>query len=132
MCGGRRCFFFLSRRRHTRGALVTGVQTCALPISPINGMIELAGTERVSLDDLVRRYLQAKGDPRPVVPDIHARYFGSELNDKSLTPGDNPHIGATLFEMWLRRSLAHRSAARRVGKEWSSTCRARGAPDHQK
>src|SRR3546814_5025824 len=75
--------------------------------APINGMIELAGPERVSLDDLVRRYLQAKGDPSPVVPDIHARYFGSELNDKSLTPGDNPHIGATSFDMWLRRSTAH-------------------------
>jgi uncharacterized protein YbjT (DUF2867 family) len=76
-------------------------------MAPINGMIELAGPERVSLDDLVRRYLQAKGDPRSVAPDIHARYFGAELNDKSLTPGDNPHIGATSFEMWLRRSLAH-------------------------
>jgi uncharacterized protein YbjT (DUF2867 family) len=70
-------------------------------------MIELAGPERVSLDDLVRRYLQAKGDPRSVAPDIHARYFGAELNDKSLTPGDNPHIGATSFDMWFRRSTAH-------------------------
>jgi len=74
---------------------------------PVNGMIELAGPERVSLDDIVRRYLQAKGDPRSVAADIHARYFGAKLNDKSLTPGDNPHIGATSFDTWFRRAAAH-------------------------
>jgi len=84
-------------------ALVAKVATMA----PMNGMIELAGPERFSLDDLVRRYLQAKRDPRSVAADVHARYFGAELDDKSLTPGDNPHIGATPFDMWLRRSAAH-------------------------
>jgi len=84
-------------------ALVTKVATLA----PVNATIELAGPERVSLDDLVRRYLQAKGDPRPVLPDIHARYFGSELNDKSLTPGAGARIGATPFDTWLHRSIAH-------------------------
>lgn len=84
-------------------ALVARVATMA----PMNGMIELAGPERVSLDDLVRRYLQAKGDPRSVAADVHARYFGAVLDDKSLTPGDNPHIGATSFDTWLRRSTAH-------------------------
>ena len=75
--------------------------------APINGMIELAGPERVSLDDLVQRYLRAKRDPRAVVADVHARYFGSEINDKSLTPGDNPHIGATSFDTWFSRMAAH-------------------------
>lgn len=84
-------------------AMVAKVAT----MEPMNGTIELAGPERVSLDDLVRRYLQAKGDPRSVAADIHARYFGTELNDKSLTPGSNPHIGATFFDMWLRGSIAH-------------------------
>lgn len=74
-------------------------------VAPINGTIELAGPERISLDDLVRRYLTAKHDPRKVITDVHARYFGTELNDKSLTPGDNPKIGATSFESWLGRSL---------------------------
>jgi uncharacterized protein YbjT (DUF2867 family) len=83
-------------------ALVTKVATAA----PANGVIELAGPERVSLDDLVRRYLAAKRDTRKVVTDIHARYFGAELNDRSLTPGDNPNIGATSFETWLSQSLA--------------------------
>ena len=78
-------------------ALVTKVATMA----PANGVIELAGPERIGLDDLVRRYLAAKHDTREVVTDIHARYFGTELNDKSLTPGDSPHIGPTSFETWL-------------------------------
>lgn len=82
-------------------ALVAKMATAA----PINGMMELAGPERISLDDLVRRYFRAKRDPRRVITDVHARYFGTELNDKSLTPGDNPHIGATSFESWLSRSL---------------------------
>jgi uncharacterized protein YbjT (DUF2867 family) len=81
-------------------ALVAKVATMA----PANGIIELAGPERISLDDLVRRYLVAKHDARKVVTDVHARYFGTELNDKSLTPGDNPHIGATSFETWLGRA----------------------------
>jgi len=81
-------------------ALVTKVATMA----PANGVIELAGPERIGLDDLVRRYLAAKRDTREVVTDIHARYFGTELNDKSLTPGDNPHIGPTSFETWLAQA----------------------------
>jgi uncharacterized protein YbjT (DUF2867 family) len=75
-------------------------------VAPLNGIIELAGPERISLDELVRRYLQAKDDPRKVVADIHARYFGAELNDRSLTPGEHPHIGPTSFDMWLEASAA--------------------------
>jgi hypothetical protein len=75
--------------------------------TPMNGMIELAGPERISLDEIVRRYLQAKRDLRSVAADVHARYFGAEINDKSLTPGDNPQIGATSFETWVNRSVAH-------------------------
>jgi uncharacterized protein YbjT (DUF2867 family) len=70
-------------------------------MKPANGTIELAGPERISLDCLVRRYLAAKHDTRKVTTDVHARYFGAELNDKSLTPGDNPTIGSTSFETWL-------------------------------
>jgi uncharacterized protein YbjT (DUF2867 family) len=82
-------------------ALVAKVATTA----PANGVIELAGPERIGLDDLVRRYFAAKHDPRKVVTDIHARYFGAELTDKSLTPsGDKPHIGATSFETWLAQA----------------------------
>ena len=71
---------------------------------PVNGMDELAGPEPIRLDELVRRFLSAKQDARQVVADVHARYFGIELNDQSLTPGDNPRIGPTYFADWLSRS----------------------------
>jgi len=68
---------------------------------PVNGVVELAGPERLSLDEFGRRYLAATKDPRRIVIDIHARYFGAELNDQSLTPGNNPRIGSVRFEDWL-------------------------------
>ena len=76
--------------------------------APVNGTIEMAGPERVRLDELVRRFLSANKDPREVVADVHARYFGAELNDRSLIPGDNPRIGPTRFEDWLSRSMGRR------------------------
>ena len=72
--------------------------------APLKGTVELAGPERLRLDELVRQFLSAKQDARQVVTDVHARYFGIELNDQSLTPGDNPRIGPTRFEDWLGRS----------------------------
>jgi uncharacterized protein YbjT (DUF2867 family) len=76
--------------------------------APVNGTIEIAGPERLRLDELVRRFLRAKQDARQVVTDAHARYYGIELNDQSLTPGDNPRIGPTRFEDWISRSVAQR------------------------
>jgi uncharacterized protein YbjT (DUF2867 family) len=84
-------------------ALVTRVAIMA----PANGVIELAGPELIGLDDLVRRYLMVKRDARKVVTDVHARYFGAELNDKSLTPGANPHLGAITYQDWLNRQAAN-------------------------
>src|SRR5882724_8718367 len=72
---------------------------------PLNGTIELAGPEPIRLDELVRRFLSANRDARKVTTDVHARYFGTELNDQSLSPGDNPRIGPTRFEDWLSRSI---------------------------
>ena len=74
--------------------------------APVNGMIEVAGPEPIRQDELVRRFLSANKDARKVVTDVHARYSGVELNDQSLTPGDNPRIGPTRFEDWLSRSVA--------------------------
>jgi uncharacterized protein YbjT (DUF2867 family) len=65
---------------------------------PLNATVELAGPERIPLDELVRRYFSANRDARKVTTDVQARYFGIELNDQSLTPGDNPRIGPTRFE----------------------------------
>jgi uncharacterized protein YbjT (DUF2867 family) len=69
--------------------------------APVNGTIEIAGPERVRLDKLVGRFLTATQDPRELVTDAHARYFGIAVNDQSLTPGDNARIGPTSFEDWL-------------------------------
>jgi uncharacterized protein YbjT (DUF2867 family) len=74
---------------------------------PLNRMVELAGPEPIRQDELVRRYLAANKDPREVITDVHARYFGTEVNDQSLTPGENPMLGTTRFEDWLSRSVAH-------------------------
>src|SRR3954453_20108732 len=73
---------------------------------PLNGMVEIAGPEPIRMDELVRRYLTATRDARTVITDPAARYYGIEVNDPSLTPGDNPRIGPTRFEVWLRRSSA--------------------------
>jgi uncharacterized protein YbjT (DUF2867 family) len=69
--------------------------------APVNGTIEIAGPERLRLDELVGRFLTATQDPREVVTDVHACYFGAELDDQSLTPGNNARIGPTGFEAWL-------------------------------
>ena len=66
--------------------------------APVNGTIEIAGPERIPLDELARRFLRATKDARQVVADAHARYFGTELNDRSLTPGENPRLGSIRFE----------------------------------
>jgi uncharacterized protein YbjT (DUF2867 family) len=78
---------------------------------PANGTIEIAGPEKVGLDALVRRFLSAIKDTRQVVADVHARYFGAELNDASLTPGDGARLGKTRFEDWLRRFIPTPGAA---------------------
>ena len=72
--------------------------------APVNGTIEVAGPERIPLDELVGSLLRATKDPREVVSDVHARYFGTELNDRSLTAGDGARIAATRYQDWLRRS----------------------------
>ena len=70
--------------------------------TPVNGIVEVAGPESLPMDELVRRFLSATGDSRPVIADAHARYYGAQVNDSSLTPGDNARIGSTRFERWLK------------------------------
>ena len=72
---------------------------------PVNGIVELAGPEEFRFDELARRVLKAKNDPRPVIADIHARYFDAELDDHTLTPGGNARIAPTRLEDWLSRSV---------------------------
>jgi uncharacterized protein YbjT (DUF2867 family) len=72
--------------------------------APLNDTVELAGPEAFRLDELARRLLTASDDPRKVTADAHARYFGAELDERSLTPGDDARIAPTSFEDWLSQS----------------------------
>lgn len=73
---------------------------------PSNGTIELAGPEPIRMDELVRLFLRATGDPKTVTTDPKAGYFGTEVNDRSLTPGKQPRLGKTRFEDWLNSSIS--------------------------
>jgi uncharacterized protein YbjT (DUF2867 family) len=72
--------------------------------SPMNRMIEIAGPDRVRMSDLVARYLKATNDPREPIADPGALYFGVELDDGTLVPGDGPRIGPMRFDDWLKDS----------------------------
>src|SRR3546814_9406245 len=100
------CFFFSSRRRHTRCALVTGVQTCALPISANSGSKTLKDATNEALRDWINN---------PV--DTHY-IIGSVV-------GPHPYP-----DMVARFQSVIRSEERRVGKECVSTCRSRWSPYH--
>ena len=81
--------------------------------SPLNDTVELAGPEAFRLDELARRVLAASDGRRQVTTDVHARYFGAELDDRSLAPGDDARIASTRFDDWLGQS-ALSSADRRA------------------
>jgi uncharacterized protein YbjT (DUF2867 family) len=72
--------------------------------APVNGTVELGGPERFRLDELARRYLKAMNDPRQVVADADAPYYGIEVGERALIPGDDARIGATRFADWLSQS----------------------------
>ncbi|HWW70593.1 MAG TPA: SDR family oxidoreductase [Duganella sp.] len=74
--------------------------------APQNGVVEIAGPERVRLSDLVQHYLTFKNDARKVVADVHARYFGAELKEDTLVPGANARLGAIKVDSWLRSQAA--------------------------
>src|SRR3546814_8860031 len=95
-------FFFSSRRRHTRCALVTGVQTCALPIFSNRAIEILGGT---------------LGSKTPIHPNDHVNRSQSS-NDTF----------PTAMHIAVAEEIIHRSAERRVGKECVSTCRSRWSP----
>ena len=71
--------------------------------SPVNGMVELAGPESLSIAEFVGRYLAASGDMRNVVADPAAGYFGAALDGRGLNPGDGAIIGPTRFDDWFAR-----------------------------
>jgi len=73
--------------------------------APLNGTVEVAGPQQFRFDELIRQGLHARKDPRAVVADPHARYFGAELSEGSLVPAGDARLGEIRFEQWLTRSL---------------------------
>jgi uncharacterized protein YbjT (DUF2867 family) len=74
--------------------------------APRSGIVEIAGPERAPFNEFVARYLKAVGDPREVVSDPEARYFGSRVEERSLVPLGEARLGHIGFDEWLRRSPA--------------------------
>ena len=74
--------------------------------APRNGIIEIAGPERAPFNEFVGRYLKALGDPREVVRDPEARYFGGRVEERSLVPLGEARLGRINLDEWLRRSQA--------------------------
>jgi uncharacterized protein YbjT (DUF2867 family) len=74
--------------------------------APRNGIVEIAGPERAPFNEIVARYLKAVGDPREVVCDPEARYFGARVEERSLVPLGEARLGTIGLEEWLRRQPA--------------------------
>src|SRR5712672_454021 len=72
--------------------------------APRNGIVEIAGPERAPFNEIVARYLKAVGDPREVVRDPEARYYGGRVEERSLVPLGDARLGSIGFDEWLRRS----------------------------
>jgi uncharacterized protein YbjT (DUF2867 family) len=80
--------------------------------APVNGIVEVAGPEQFRFDECIRQGLRARNDPREVVTDPHAQYFGAELTDNALVPTGKAQLGEIRFEDWLRQpAVAKRSGA---------------------
>src|SRR3546814_10156689 len=151
-------FFFSSRRRHTRCALVTGVQTCALPISskmvslrfPLE---ELAAMELVAarsgltraqwIKRTLRWQLWTRAGELRLVPGSHraiirlvgqVRAIGRSLNQavKAVNAANRPDSSLEIQQAAPAVIAREKSTELRLGKEWVSTCRFRGSPYHYK
>jgi len=76
--------------------------------APRNGIVEIAGPQRAPFNEIVARYLKALSDPREVVRDPEARYFGGRVEERSLVPLGEARLGRIGLDEWLRRSVAQR------------------------
>jgi uncharacterized protein YbjT (DUF2867 family)/nitrite reductase/ring-hydroxylating ferredoxin subunit len=89
--------------------------------APLNGTREIGGPEPFYLDGLIQRVLGAHNDMREVIGDPHARYFGTELGERSLVPGDEADLGEIRFDQWRGRAASDQSpqadAQRAAAKE---------------
>ena len=78
--------------------------------APVNGIVEIGGPEKFRLDELGRQYLAANKDSREVVADPKARYYGVDISERTLLPGDDAQLGKTRFVTWLNPSAAKAAA----------------------
>src|SRR5580765_3124890 len=76
--------------------------------TPVDGTVEVAGPQQFRFDELIRQGLAAYNDPREVVADPHARYFGAELGERSLIPWGEARLGEIRFETWLGQPAVQR------------------------
>ena len=76
--------------------------------SPVNGIVEVAGPQQFRLDKLIRLLLSERDDPRQVITDPHARYFGAELGERTLVPGDDARLAETRLDDWRGQSVVLR------------------------
>jgi uncharacterized protein YbjT (DUF2867 family) len=82
--------------------------------APLNGVVEVAGPQQFRFDELIRLGLSARHDPREVVADPHARYFGAELGERMLVPGADARLGEISFDDWVRQSAVEAVPAARA------------------
>ena len=68
---------------------------------PVNGTVEIGGPEQFRLDELARRFLAARPDPRQVVSDPQGRYYGIQVSERALVPDNDAQLGETRFQTWL-------------------------------
>ena len=87
---------------------VADAMTAVALAAPVDGIVEIAGPEKVRMSELVGRFLKATNDTREVVGDSHALYYGYEIDDRTLVPGGSARIGATSFDEWLKRHMPKR------------------------
>jgi uncharacterized protein YbjT (DUF2867 family) len=73
--------------------------------APVNGTVEVGGPQQFRFDALIRQGLAARHDPREVVVDPHAKYFGAELDERSLVPAEGAQLGTIRFEAWLGQAV---------------------------
>jgi uncharacterized protein YbjT (DUF2867 family) len=72
--------------------------------APVNGTVEIGGPEPFRLDELARRDLAARQDPREVISDPRSGYYGIQVSERTLLPDDNAQLGKAHFEDWLNQS----------------------------
>jgi uncharacterized protein YbjT (DUF2867 family) len=81
--------------------------------APVNGVIEVGGPEQFRFDEMIRHFLGSRNDPREVVADPDALYFGAVLTERTLVPEENAIRGETRFDDWLSQSATEKEVATR-------------------